>query len=83
VRLCGGGARVPNVSRLAEQVFGLPVSVGRTKSISGLVSTLDQPEFATGIGLVKFGSFQVEKRVARGGWQTRLKSTLSRMLQGA
>lgn len=82
VRLCGGGARIPNIVRLAEQVFGLQVSVGRTKSISGLVSTLDQPEFATGIGLVKFGSFHIEKHGARGSWPTRLRSKLSRMFQG-
>lgn len=81
VHLCGGCARIPNIARLAEQVFGLPVSVGRTKSISGLVATLDQPEFAAGIGLVKFGSFQAEGRAVRGGWHSRLKNRLSRILQ--
>ncbi|MCX8109494.1 MAG: cell division protein FtsA, partial [Verrucomicrobiae bacterium] len=82
VRLCGGGARIPNILRLAERVFGLQASVGRTKSISGLVSALDQPEFATGIGLVKFGSYQAEKRSLRVGWQARLKSKLSWILPG-
>lgn len=62
--LCGGGARVPDIDKLAERVLGMPVALGRTKSINGLVATLDQPEFATGIGLVKFGSFQSQR--ARG-----------------
>ena len=83
VYLCGGGARTPEVANLAEQVFGLPVFVGRTKSISGLVATLDQPEFATGIGLVKFGSFQQERSRPQGAWHSRLKSTLTQILQGA
>ncbi len=62
VFLCGGGSRIPQVARLAEQVLQMPVSVGKTNSISGLKSALDQPEFAAAIGLVKFGSFQQRKR---------------------
>ena len=62
--LCGGGARIQGVARLAENIFEMPVSIGKTNSISGLKSALDQPEFATPIGLVKFGSFQQRKRKA-------------------
>ncbi len=58
VFLCGGGARIPQIAKLAEQVLQMPVSLGKTNSISGLKSALDQPEFATAIGLVKFGSFK-------------------------
>jgi cell division protein FtsA len=58
VVLCGGGARLPEVTQLAERILRLPVSIGKTTAISGLKSTIDQPEFATGIGLVKFGSFK-------------------------
>src|ERR1051325_87929 len=60
--LSGGGARIPDIERLAEQVLQMPVTIGKTNSISGLKSALDQPEFATAIGLVKFGSFQQRKR---------------------
>jgi cell division protein FtsA len=83
VFLCGGGARTPGVVRLAERVLGLPVVVGRTQAISGLAETLDQPEFATGIGLVKYGSFQQGKRVPRGPWTVRLKSALAQIFQPA
>lgn len=62
VFLCGGGARIPEILKLAEKVFQLPASLGKTNSISGIKSALDQPEFATAIGLVKFGSFQQKKR---------------------
>ena len=67
VFLCGGGARIPEIQKLAERMFGLPVSLGKTNSVSGLKSALDQPEFAAAIGLVKFGSFQAKKRTSRGG----------------
>jgi cell division protein FtsA len=64
VFLCGGGSRIPRIAELTEQVFGMPAYPGRTNSISGLRSALDQPEFATPIGLVKFGSLQ-QKRLSR------------------
>jgi hypothetical protein len=38
VFLCGGGARIPNIAKLAEQVLQMPVSVGKTNSVSGLKS---------------------------------------------
>jgi len=62
VVLCGGGARIPGVQQLAERIFQLPACLGKTSSIAGLKSALDQPEFATAIGLVKFGSFQQKKK---------------------
>jgi cell division protein FtsA len=56
-------------------VFQLPVSLGKANSISGIKSALDQPEFATAIGLVKFGSFQQKKRSA-GFFGDGLKKTI-------
>jgi cell division protein FtsA len=83
VFLCGGGARIPQVQQLAERIFGLPASVGKTNSINGLRSALDQPEFATAIGLVKFGSFQAKKRGGRGGLSEGIKNKVSQFLRVA
>jgi cell division protein FtsA len=66
VFICGGGARIPEMAKLAEKVFQLPASLGKANSISGIKSALDQPEFATAIGLVKYGSFQQKKRAGGG-----------------
>jgi len=79
--LCGGGARVRDVARLAEKIFGLPVMIGKANSISGLKSALDQPEFATPIGLVKFGSFKSRKREGRLSFGQNLKHVFARILQ--
>lgn len=76
VFLCGGGARTPEVVKLAEKIFQLPVSLGKTNSISGIKSALDQPEFATAIGLVKFGSMQQKKRAGGGFFGEGLKKTI-------
>ncbi|HTI97671.1 MAG TPA: cell division protein FtsA [Dongiaceae bacterium] len=72
--LCGGGSRIPQVDRLAERIFQLPVAPGKTNSISGLKSALDQPEFATGIGLVKFGSLRQRRRAGGGLFRSALGS---------
>ncbi|HXC99414.1 MAG TPA: cell division protein FtsA [Verrucomicrobiae bacterium] len=66
VFICGGGARIPEMAKLAEKVFQLPASLGKANSINGITSALDQPEFATAIGLVKYGSFQQKKRAGGG-----------------
>jgi cell division protein FtsA len=79
--LTGGGARIPGMAKLAERVFGLPASLGKTNSISGLKSALDQPEFSTGIGLVKYGSFEVKKRTNRGSFTQGIKSTFSQLFR--
>jgi len=80
VFLCGGGARIPGIQALAERVFQLPAFLGKTNSISGLKSALDQPEFATAIGLVKFGSLQ-QKRKPSAGLAGGLKKTFAEIFR--
>jgi cell division protein FtsA len=65
VVLCGGGSRVPGIVTLAEETFGMAVSLGQTSAISGQVTALNQPEFATAIGLVKYGALRRRKPAAR------------------
>ena len=81
VFLCGGGARVPQIAKLAEQVLQMPVSIGQTNSVSGLKSALDQPEFVTAIGLVKFGSFKGRKREGRTSLAQGIKGVFGKLLQ--
>jgi cell division protein FtsA len=77
VFICGGGARIPGIDALAESIFQLPACPAKTNSISGLKSALDQPEFATAIGLVKFGSLQQKRKPDNGG----LKRTLASLFK--
>jgi cell division protein FtsA len=84
VFICGGGARIRGIQALAERVFGIPASIGKTNSISGIRSALDQPEFSTAIGLVKFGSFELKKRsAARGSFTQNLKGALNQFFRRA
>ena len=81
VLLCGGGSRIPGIQPLAEHIFSMPASLGKTNCVNGLKSALDQPEFSTGIGLVKFGSFQHQRREKSGWFNWGLKETLGGILR--
>ncbi|MFM8358058.1 MAG: cell division protein FtsA [Verrucomicrobiota bacterium] len=76
VFLCGGGARTPGIVPLAERIFQVPVQLGRTQEVSGAENALDQPEFATAIGLARFAAMRqghrppggLGARFGLGGW---------------
>src|ERR1700729_34734 len=56
VVLTGGGAQLPGIGPIAEDVFGLPVRVGAPNAIGGLTDAMAAPQYATAIGLVLFGA---------------------------
>ena len=74
--LCGGGANIPGIHQLAGQVLGLPVSHTRPTAISGLTQALDQPEFASALGLVRYGGQQQRKKKRAGLFNMSLRDTV-------
>jgi cell division protein FtsA len=56
VVLTGGGALLPNIEPLAEEVFGLPVRIGNANAVEGLTEAMTAPQYATAVGLVLFGA---------------------------
>jgi cell division protein FtsA len=56
VVLTGGGAQLPGIGPIAEDVFGLPVRIGAPGAIGGLTDAMAAPQYATAIGLVLFGA---------------------------
>ncbi len=72
--LTGGGARLPGVVELAEQILDMPVKVGIPAGIEGLPENLCSPEYATVIGLVLYGHRHgTGKTVAKGGLKGLMK----------
>ena len=55
VVLTGGCANLEGVVELAESVFGLPVRRGYPVGIGGLVDVVNNPTYATAVGLVLHG----------------------------
>jgi cell division protein FtsA len=56
VVITGGSAILPGMPELAEQIFNLPVRRGVPREIGGLTDVVNSPVYATGVGLVKYGS---------------------------
>ena len=56
VVLTGGGALVKGTADLAREVLGMPVKIGIPSGFSGgLVREIENPEYATAVGLVHYG----------------------------
>ncbi|MBI3395941.1 MAG: cell division protein FtsA, partial [Spirochaetia bacterium] len=53
--LTGGGSLLDGTHQLAEEVFGLPVSSGDASGLSGFTDRAHGAEFATSIGLLRYG----------------------------
>lgn len=82
--LTGGCARIPEIERLASQIFGVPCAIGSASCISGLKSALNQPEFAAAIGLARYGSFQIRKRMSeKNSITTHFKKAISQIFKAA
>jgi cell division protein FtsA len=61
VVLTGGTSIMAGVTELAEHVFNMPVRRGFPTGIGGLTDVVNSPMYATGVGLVIYGSKNVSK----------------------
>jgi cell division protein FtsA len=77
--ICGGCAHVPDIVPLAERVLQMSTAVGHANNLGGLVEALQEPEFATAIGLVKYGALRQRKAMVRRSWLNRLKEIIKRL----
>jgi cell division protein FtsA len=56
VVLTGGATNMQGIPELAESVLELPARRGLPRDIGGLTEVVNAPEYATGVGLVRYGS---------------------------
>lgn len=61
VVLTGGTSIMAGITELAEHVFNMPVRRGCPAGIGGLTDVVNSPMYATGVGLVIYGSKNVSK----------------------
>jgi cell division protein FtsA len=59
VVITGGSTILEGMPELAEQIFNLPVRRGLPQRIGGLIDVVNSPVYATGVGLVIYGSKNV------------------------
>ncbi|MCG6975398.1 MAG: cell division protein FtsA [Acidiferrobacterales bacterium] len=75
--ITGGSSKLQGMVELAEEVFHMPVRLGVPQNISGLTGVVENPMYATGVGLVQFGAMQRE-----GSDYTKRKSGSTAGVQG-
>ncbi|NOZ85632.1 MAG: cell division protein FtsA [Deltaproteobacteria bacterium] len=56
VVITGGQSSMEGMVELAEDVIGLPVRRGAPRNMGGLIDVVKSPMYATGVGLVLYGS---------------------------
>ncbi len=56
VVLTGGTSLLDGGVEIAESIFNLPARLGKPRGISGLVDVVNNPMYATGVGLVIYGA---------------------------
>ncbi len=82
VVVTGGSAELPGITEMAEQIFNVPARVGYPEGISGLVEVVNQPMYATAVGLVLYGANRRRKekkfRIRDGNIFNRVMSVMKR-----
>ena len=56
--LTGGASKVVGAQELAERIFNVPVRIGKPNHVTGLADIIDNPIYATGVGLLVYASRQ-------------------------
>ncbi|NIA02005.1 MAG: cell division protein FtsA [Nitrospirae bacterium] len=80
VILTGAGAKLPGVIDLARETLNLPAQIGFPQNYDGVVDKIDDPSYATAIGLLIWGSrFEGRRHTGLGMRSVSLKKGLSSM----
>lgn len=79
VVITGGSSILPGMPELAEQIFNLPVRRGLPQDIGGLIDVVNSPIYATGVGLVKYGSKNQDRQQFKIGQDNVFEKVVLRM----
>jgi len=59
VVLTGGAVLLQGMCEFGEEILGMPVRIGMPTGIKGITQLVHGPDYATGVGLVKYGAQMV------------------------
>jgi cell division protein FtsA len=65
VVLTGGAVLLEGTTELAEEILGMPVRIGFPQGVRGITQLVHGPQYATGVGLVKYGAQAIADAHAR------------------
>jgi len=64
--ITGGSSQLDGIEEIAESVFNQPTRLGSPRGIGGLVDVVNNPMYATGVGLVLYGARNQNKKRFKG-----------------
>ena len=67
VVLTGGTSKIEGAVELAEEIFHMPVSLGKPKNVSGLSDIVRNPIYSTAVGLLQYGAKQQPENIVMPG----------------
>jgi len=78
--LTGGGAKLPGLVELAKETLRLPARIGYPKPLGGVLDRVDDPEFATAIGLVLWADANADHVAGHSSWlvSSEIRNTVGR-----
>ncbi len=76
--LTGGGSLIEGSNEVAESVFKVPARIGKPAGVTGLTDMVNNPIYATGVGLVIFGAGQARKKA---GFRIRDKHIFKKVME--
>nr|WP_113907246.1 cell division protein FtsA [Aliidiomarina celeris] len=62
VVLTGGTSKMEGAIEFAEEVFQMPVRLGGPLRVKGLTDYVSEPEYATSVGLLRFGQLELAEQ---------------------
>lgn len=63
--ITGGATLLEGMTEFAEEILGMPVRIGYPTGVRGLTQLVHGPQYATGVGLVKYGAQVMMDAAAR------------------
>ena len=86
VVITGGGASMPGMTEIAEEIFAMPVRIGAPQEQAPDDDLALGPKFATAVGLLRYANRQRQRgdsdRVSRNAWRLHSPSRLKEWFQG-
>ena len=77
--LTGGASKVEGAAELASRIFKMPVRIGAPDQVSGVSGVMNNPIYATGVGLLVYGMKQRQSQQEVISHQPSMNSLWSRM----
>lgn len=72
--MVGGGSKIPGLVDLAKDRLGLPSQIGSPINLNGIIDRVDDPSFATAVGLVLWGMDEEERGIQKKAFLPFLKT---------